>query len=144
MAVMWFPRVHAAGADQLQHEQERIAANVRSLIGELRRRMPESTIVLQSVVPRHRKFATRIVELNALYEEIALESGATYVDLLASAQRRPRRASGRIHLRQAAPQRPWLFGVGGHALTNHAQGVAVSVARSLRRFFDETPMQLRC
>jgi lysophospholipase L1-like esterase len=43
--------------------------------------MPESTIVLQSVMPRHRKFATRIVELNALYEEIALESGATYVDL---------------------------------------------------------------
>jgi hypothetical protein len=72
-----FHGVHAAGADQLQHEQEWIAANVRSLIGELRRRMPESTIVLQSVMPRHRKFATRIVELNALYEEIALESGAT-------------------------------------------------------------------
>jgi lysophospholipase L1-like esterase len=60
---------------------ERIAANVRSLIGELRRRMPESTIVLQSVMPRHRKFASRIVELNALIKEIAMGSGATYVDL---------------------------------------------------------------
>ena len=43
--------------------------------------MPESTVVLQSVMSRHRKFAMRIVELNALYEEIALDSGATYVDL---------------------------------------------------------------
>jgi lysophospholipase L1-like esterase len=60
---------------------ERIAANVRSLIDELRRRMPESTIVLQSVMPRQRKYATRIAELNALYREIARDSGATYVDL---------------------------------------------------------------
>ena len=60
---------------------EDIAANVRALIGELRQRMPESTIVLQSVMPRHRKFAARIAELNALYEEIARDSGVTYVDL---------------------------------------------------------------
>ena len=60
---------------------EHIAANVRSLIGELRRRMPESTIVLQSVLPRQRKFASRIAELNARYEEIARDSGVTYVDL---------------------------------------------------------------
>jgi lysophospholipase L1-like esterase len=60
---------------------ENIAANVGSLIGELRRRMPESTIVVQSVMPRHRKFATRIAELNALYQEIARDLGATYVDL---------------------------------------------------------------
>ena len=58
-----------------------IAADVGSLAGELRRRMPESTIVVQSVMPRHRKFATRIAELNALYQEIARDLGATYVDL---------------------------------------------------------------
>jgi lysophospholipase L1-like esterase len=43
---------------------ENIEANVRSLVGELRRRMPESTIVLQSVMPRQRKYASRIAELN--------------------------------------------------------------------------------
>jgi len=60
---------------------EDIEANVRSLIGELRRRMPESTIVLQSVMPRQRKYASRIAELNGLYQEIARDLGATYVDL---------------------------------------------------------------
>jgi len=60
---------------------ENIEANVRSLIGELRRRMPESTIVLQSVMPRQRKYASRIVELNGLYKAIARDFGATYVDL---------------------------------------------------------------
>jgi lysophospholipase L1-like esterase len=60
---------------------EKIAANVRSMIAQLRRRMPESTIVLQSVMPRQRKFASRIAELNGLFEEIAHDEGATYVDL---------------------------------------------------------------
>ena len=60
---------------------ENIEANVRSLIGELRRRMPESTIVLQSVMPRQRKYASRIAELNVLIKKIAMDLGATYVDL---------------------------------------------------------------
>jgi len=60
---------------------ESIEANVRSLIGELRRRMPGSTIVLQSVMPRQRKYASRIAELNGLYKAIARDFGATYVDL---------------------------------------------------------------
>lgn len=58
-----------------------VEANVRSLVGELRRRMPESTIVLQSVMPRQRKYASGIAELNGLYQEIARDLGATYIDL---------------------------------------------------------------
>lgn len=60
---------------------EKIVANVRVLIGELRKRMPESTIIVQSVMPRQRKFASRIAQLNGRYQEIARDLGATYLDL---------------------------------------------------------------
>ncbi|MDT5291077.1 MAG: hypothetical protein QOF88_5966 [Mycobacterium sp.] len=86
---------------------ERIAANVRSQIGELRRRMPESTVVLQSVMPRHRKFAARIAELNALIKEIATDFGATYVDLW------PALSDGRGGLRaEFTPDKLHLNGLG--------------------------------
>lgn len=60
---------------------ERIAQNVQSLIGELRRRMPDSTILLQSVMPRCRKYSSQVLELNARYRGIAAEAGVRYVDL---------------------------------------------------------------
>lgn len=60
---------------------DEIAANVDTLLARLRAALPDAPVYLQGVMPRKRKFAARILRLNARYRELAQVRGATYVDL---------------------------------------------------------------
>ena len=62
---------------------EQTAANVDLMISRLCEQLPPESIFLQAVMPRARKFSTRIKALNARYREIALQHAIAYVDLFA-------------------------------------------------------------
>lgn len=58
-----------------------ISANVEQLIDRLRKELPDCKLHIQGVMPRQKKFAARIHELNALYRKLAESRGITYIDL---------------------------------------------------------------
>jgi lysophospholipase L1-like esterase len=60
---------------------DEIAANVATLLDELRRSLPDCRLHLQGALPRQRKYAARIMALNLLYRRIAAERGIAFVDL---------------------------------------------------------------
>lgn len=60
---------------------ELIAGNVAQLLDTLAQRLPDCTLHLQSLLPRARKFAPRIRQLNALYAQIATQRGLAFIDL---------------------------------------------------------------
>jgi lysophospholipase L1-like esterase len=65
----------------LDRSVDRVAADLGSLVGEIRDRAPKVPLFIQSVMPRQGRFATRILELNVRYREIAEWAGAVYIDL---------------------------------------------------------------
>jgi lysophospholipase L1-like esterase len=58
-----------------------IAAQFEGLARDIRALAPETPLIVNSVMPRSRKYATRIHELNGLYAKTARDLGATYLDL---------------------------------------------------------------
>lgn len=60
---------------------EEIAGNVEALIDTFSARLPDCRLHLQSALPRQRKFAPRIRQLNARYAEIARRRGIAFIDL---------------------------------------------------------------
>jgi lysophospholipase L1-like esterase len=58
-----------------------IAAQLRNLVEELRRRTPDAALLVNSVMPRGRSMAHRVIALNAEVTRIAADVGATYLDL---------------------------------------------------------------
>ncbi|MGF7121611.1 GDSL-type esterase/lipase family protein [Rhodococcus sp. BE178] len=60
---------------------DRVAADMRRLVGAVRDRAPEVPLFVQTVVPRQRRYAGRIRELNGAYRDIAEQSDAVYIDL---------------------------------------------------------------
>lgn len=60
---------------------EEIARQFRELVDDIRARAPETTLLINSVMPRTKSMAETIKGLNHRYAGIAVETGATYVDL---------------------------------------------------------------
>ncbi|WP_429427308.1 GDSL-type esterase/lipase family protein [Nocardia sp. GAS34] len=60
---------------------DRVAADMRCLVREVRDRAGTAPLFVQSVMPRQRRFAARIRELNGAYREIAARAEAVYIDL---------------------------------------------------------------
>ncbi len=58
-----------------------IAANVVELLDTLAAALPQCQLHLQSLLPRQRKFAARIRQLNALYAQIAGQRSILFIDL---------------------------------------------------------------
>jgi lysophospholipase L1-like esterase len=56
-------------------------ANARQIVQRIREAAPDAELVIQSVMPRKRKYRDRIERLNAEYRALAQEFGATYLDL---------------------------------------------------------------
>ncbi|MEV6138986.1 GDSL-type esterase/lipase family protein [Nocardia sp. NPDC051990] len=65
----------------LGRSTDRVAADMRRLVGGVRDRAAEAPLFVQSVMPRRGRFAGRIRELNHVYREIAEQAEAVYIDL---------------------------------------------------------------
>lgn len=59
----------------------RIAAQMSTLLSRLREAAPEAVLLVHSVLPRSSWLAEDIQELNSRYRQLAVEQGATFVDL---------------------------------------------------------------
>ena len=60
---------------------DRVAADMRHLVREVRDRAGKAPLFVQSVMPRRGRFAARIRELNDSYVDIAEQAEAVYIDL---------------------------------------------------------------
>jgi lysophospholipase L1-like esterase len=58
-----------------------IARQMRDLVGRIRELAPTAPLIVNSVMPRQRAYASRVRELNEHYRAIADGADATYVDL---------------------------------------------------------------
>ena len=58
-----------------------IAEELRRLIADIKSRAPEAVLLLNSVHPCSRKMSDTIRSLNDRYQQIAVETGTTYIDL---------------------------------------------------------------
>ncbi len=63
------------------HDLDGIARRARDIVAGIRRRAPETTVILNSVLPRTPHFAPRIQSLNERYRQVAAETDSTYLDL---------------------------------------------------------------
>lgn len=61
--------------------RDRVHANQRAIIEQIRAKAPQASLYVQSVMPRTRKYRQRIDELNTHYRELAAGFNATYLDL---------------------------------------------------------------
>jgi lysophospholipase L1-like esterase len=60
---------------------EHIVRNIETIIATLRRELPESQLVVESVLPREREFAARIKDVNRHLRQFAPTQRAQYLDL---------------------------------------------------------------
>jgi lysophospholipase L1-like esterase len=60
---------------------EHIVRNIETIIVSLRRELPESQLVVESVLPREREFAARIKDVNRHLRQFAPTQRAQYLDL---------------------------------------------------------------
>ena len=65
----------------LKRTPVQIISNLSLIVAGITELAPSAEIVVQSVMPRNRKYRDRILELNVAYEEIAAKAGASYLDL---------------------------------------------------------------
>lgn len=63
---------------------ENIAFEVDQLLGRLKAELPDTALVVQSVLPRQPEFAPRIRDLNARLRAVAEDRGAAYVDIFSA------------------------------------------------------------
>ncbi len=60
---------------------EDIAASIQELANEIRTRAPKAPFLINSVIPRHRKYREDITALNLRLRDIAAREDAVFVDL---------------------------------------------------------------
>lgn len=101
---------------------EEIAGNVAKILDTLAAQLPDCRLHLQAVMPRKRRFAARIRQLNALYAGIAAQRGITFIDLFpllddGTGEIRPELTYDRLHLMGAG------YAVWRDALAPHITGV---------------------
>ncbi len=58
-----------------------IAAQMRELVDEIRRRAPSAPLFINSVLPRSTLFRDRLRSLNEDYQRIAADAASTYIDV---------------------------------------------------------------
>ncbi|GAA3860666.1 SGNH/GDSL hydrolase family protein [Leifsonia kafniensis] len=61
--------------------RETVLQNVSRIVDRIVGHTTATDLVLQSVMPRHARYASRIRALNASYRELADDAGATFLDL---------------------------------------------------------------
>lgn len=61
---------------------EEIAGNIAALVDRFRQELPDCKLHLQSVMPRQRRHARGVRDLNARLVEIATQRGIQYIDLV--------------------------------------------------------------
>ena len=89
-----------------------IAANVRSIVREVRDQSPSTHVILQSVMPRTPRRRRRLGSLNALLQVVANEEGAEWLDLWPALQTpegtlQPSMTADHLHL-NGQGYRAWL------------------------------------
>lgn len=91
---------------------ENLVRNVQSILVELRRQLPGSRLLVQSVMPRGREFADRIQEANIHLRQFCATVHAQYLDLwpvlaLEDGELNPTFSDDRLHLNEAGYE-AWL------------------------------------
>ncbi len=91
---------------------EHLVRNIQSMMVDLRRELPGSRMLLQSIMPRGREFAERIQEANIHLRQFAATVHAQYLDLwpalaLDDGELNPVYSDDRLHLNDAGYQ-AWL------------------------------------
>ncbi|MDQ0031503.1 GDSL-type esterase/lipase family protein [Arthrobacter bambusae] len=64
-----------------KRKAEDIAASIQELVKEIRKRAPKAPFLINSVMPRRRKYRENITFLNSLLRNIAARENAVFVDL---------------------------------------------------------------
>jgi lysophospholipase L1-like esterase len=91
---------------------EHLVRNVQSILVDLRRQLPGSRMLVQSIMPRGREFADRIQEANIHLRQFCATVHAQYLDLwpalaLEDGELNPAFSDDRLHLNEAGYQ-AWL------------------------------------
>jgi lysophospholipase L1-like esterase len=91
---------------------EHLVTNIQSMMVDLRRQLPGSRMLLQSIMPRGREFSDRIQEANIHLRQFAATVHAQYLDLwpalgLEDGELNPVYSDDRLHLNDAGYQ-AWL------------------------------------
>lgn len=71
------------GTNDLSHgtPEAEIVHNLDRIVVELSERAPDATVIVQSVMPRARKYRDRVRSLNARFREVAASHEVIYLDL---------------------------------------------------------------
>jgi lysophospholipase L1-like esterase len=95
-----------------RHSVEHLVRNIQSILVQLRRDLPGSRMLLQSILPRGREFAEQIQDANIHLRQFAATVRAQYLDLWpafaqADGELEPTFTDDRLHL-NAAGYDAWL------------------------------------
>jgi lysophospholipase L1-like esterase len=63
------------------HDDANILKTYEAVVSRCKAQSPDSQVFIQSILPRHRRFAKRIQTINAQLEALALRCGCTFVNL---------------------------------------------------------------
>jgi lysophospholipase L1-like esterase len=96
----------------LRHSVESLVRNVQSILVDLRRDLPGSRLLVQSIMPRAREFADRIHDANIHVRQFSATVHAQFLDLwpaiaLEDGEINPLYSDDRLHLTEAGYQ-AWL------------------------------------
>jgi lysophospholipase L1-like esterase len=96
----------------LRRNVESMVRNVQSTLVELRRQLPGSRLLVQSIMPRGREFADRIREANIHLRQFSATVHAQFLDLwpamaLEDGELNPAYSADRLHLNEAGYE-AWL------------------------------------
>jgi lysophospholipase L1-like esterase len=96
----------------LRRNVESMVRNVQSILVELRRQLPGSRLLVQSIMPRGREFADRIREANIHLRQFSATVHAQFLDLwptmaLEDGELNPAYSDDRLHLNEAGYE-AWL------------------------------------
>ena len=90
----------------LRHSVESLVRNIQSILVDLRRELPGSRMLVQSIMPRGREFADRIREANIHLRQFSATIHAQFLDLwpalaLEDGELNPTFSDDRLHLNDA-------------------------------------------
>ena len=90
----------------LRHSVESLVRNIQSILVDLRRDLPGSRMLVQSIMPRGREFADRIREANIHLRQFSATIHAQFLDLwpalaLEDGELNPTFSDDRLHLNDA-------------------------------------------
>jgi lysophospholipase L1-like esterase len=107
------------------HSQSRIIANYEMILARIKAESPQTEVFVQSILPRHRRFAGRIQRINQEIAQLAQKYGYRYLDFFpAFADERggirPEFSNDDLHLLYAGYAqwqsllKPYIYGGGGN------------------------------